>query len=144
MVAAKSAAVIEKTAGEKAALSREINRLIDLDAQVKALTGELKEARGKVFGLVGETPGLYQSNRGFVEIQRNSVLSIPKKSRAGLKKTLGVRYEEVVEEEVSVKVTDRLRNLLFSPNPADKALSDALRDHVTVRETVSFRIRGAN
>lgn len=136
-------AVEEMKAAERAHLSREINRALELHAQIREREEELKAQKDKLFQMVSQQPGTYRSNKGFVEIRSSSRLGIPSHAEAGLREVLGDRFETLVEESVSLKVKPGLRRLLFEPGPAEKMLSQSLREFVTVSEQVSFTFKGA-
>lgn len=136
------AATAEMSAVERAHLSREINRAIDLDAEIKAKTEELRELKARLWDAIGE-PGFYRSNRGHVEIVRSNVLSVPETAYDALHEILGDRYPDLVDEVVRLKARSGLRRLLFEPGPTERQISDRLREIVQVREQVSFTFKGA-
>ncbi|MBU2051366.1 MAG: hypothetical protein KKH61_20655 [Gammaproteobacteria bacterium] len=132
--------VQEMNPAERAYLSREINKALELDEQIKALAVELGEVKARIWDKAGE-PGTFRSNKGFVQIQARTTISIPTDSRAGLMAALGDDYHRLVEESVSLKPKSGLRRLLTTPGPAERERSVEMMPFVTVRESISFTLK---
>jgi len=126
---------------ERAHLSREINRALEIDEQIKALTDELGAVKARIWEKVWETPGTYKSNLGFVQIQTRNTISIPSDSRAGLMAALGDDYHRLVEETVSLKPKSGLRRILVEPGPTERELHTEMMPFVSVRESISFTLK---
>ena len=135
--------VQEMNAAGRAHLSREINLALDLDEQIKQLTEQLGEVKKRIWDKVG-APGMYKSNRGFVQIQKRKMLSVPTESRTGLMEALGDDYHRLVEETVSLKARDGLRRLLMEPGPTERDRSADLQPFVKITESHSFTLKRLN
>lgn len=168
---AAATAMQERSTGEKSHLSREINRAVELDARMKEDSKELKELKETILELTGRQPGTFRGSKGFAEVGASNALSIPAENRAALmaalgddytvlvqedvsltvpianraalQEALGDQYHALIQEDVDLKVTGPLKDLLLNPEPGLKSLSYELRDLVTIKTTLSFRLRAA-
>lgn len=129
-------------AHDKAALSREINRGIEIKQQIKDLDEELKQINARIYDAVSGAPGLYRSNKGHVELKVSRVLTVPLSNQDALAGILGDRYPDLVEETLKLGAKAGLRRLLFEPGPHETELCHALKDIVSWKEQPSFSYKG--